>query len=80
MVDAEKRGRGYGREGLRLLIAEAEKSGIEELCDNIAADNVPGIALFRSLGFEKVSEASGSVLMRKDLSPGGRKEGAWHGV
>ncbi len=80
LIDAEKRGRGYGREGLRLLIAEAEKSGIEELCDNIASDNGAGIALFKAMGFEKASETSGSVLMRKQLSPGGRKQGARNGV
>ena len=53
LVVAKHRGKGYGRQGLRLLLETAEANGITRLCDTIAADN-PAVALFLDSGFTEV--------------------------
>ena len=53
LVEAKHRGKGYGRQGLRLLLETAEANGITRLCDTIAADN-PAVALFLDSGFTEV--------------------------
>ena len=66
IVYAPYRGRGYGREGLRLLCHAAKDNGFEALYDDIAADN-PAIELFLGEGFVQVSETKMIRLLRKDL-------------
>ena len=61
------RGRGYGREGLRLLCQAARKNGVDVLYDDIARDN-SAIELFLSEGFEIVAERQMTRLLKKDLS------------
>ena len=51
IILAAFRGRGYGRAGLRLLCAAARGNGLKTLCDTIALDNAPALALFQSEGF-----------------------------
>ena len=67
IVLARYRGRGYGREGLRLLCAAAKANGIECLYDEIAADN-PAIRLFRKLGFAEVERTEATLLLKKTLA------------
>ena len=50
IIEAAHRGKGYGKEGLLLLIDAAKKNGITRLCDNIAIGN-PSVSLFLSAGF-----------------------------
>lgn len=66
IVKAEERGRGLGRQGLRLLCSEAKKRGLVFLYDDIAADN-PSAKLFLSEGFEKVGRTESGVTLRLDL-------------
>ncbi len=50
IVEAQYRGVGYGKKGLKLLIEAAKANGITRLCDNIAIDN-PSVTLFLNTGF-----------------------------
>lgn len=67
IVFAPCRGRGYGREGLRLLCQAAKENGFCALYDDIAADN-SAVGLFLSEGFELVEERGSTRLLKKDLS------------
>ena len=67
IVFASCRGRGYGREGLRLLCQAAKENGFCALYDDIAADN-SAVGLFLSEGFELVEERGSTRLLKKDLS------------
>ncbi len=66
IVYAPFRGRGFGRTGLRLLCQSAQKNGVSELCDDIAADN-PAIGLFLSEGFTIAEKRDMTILLKKDL-------------
>ena len=51
-VAAEVRGRGVGRALMEAAVARARAwSGVEQVHLNVAADNPPAIALYRTLGF-----------------------------
>ena len=66
IVYAPLRGKGYGREGLRLLCQAARKNGIDVLYDDIARDN-PAIDLFLSEGFVVETEKEMTCLLKKRL-------------
>lgn len=68
IVYAPFRGRGYGREGLRLLVQAARENGLAALCDNIAADNDAALALFQSEGFRPVMRADDWILVKRELT------------
>lgn len=51
-VFADERGKGYATEGMKLMIANAEKRGYRILQDQVRADNAASIALHEKLGFE----------------------------
>lgn len=53
-VAREARGRGAGRIALENLIVEAEAAGFWKLLSRIFPENVPSLALARSLGFREV--------------------------
>ena len=67
IVFAPCRGKGYGREGLRLLCREAKENGIRVLYDDMAADNL-AIGLFLSEGFVLTAEKEHTLLLKKDLT------------
>lgn len=67
IVYAPFRGRGYGREGLRLLCRIVKENGFDAVYDDIAADN-PAVGLFLSEGFEPLQEREMTRLLKKDLS------------
>jgi ribosomal protein S18 acetylase RimI-like enzyme len=52
VTDPERRRRGYGRLLARAALIDALQRGIEKIVVEVAADEEPAIALFRSLGFE----------------------------
>lgn len=66
IIEHKHRGKGYGREGLRLLMDAAKANGVEKLCDDIAADN-PSIALFKKMGFSEEWRNDDAVMMAKTL-------------
>ena len=66
IIEHRHRGKGYGREGLRLLTDAAKANGVTKLCDDIAADN-PSIALFRQMGFIEQWRNDDAVMMAKTL-------------
>ncbi len=66
IVFSEERGRGYGKEGLRLLSMAAKEHGIEVLYDNIAIDN-PAIALFLQQGFFEDYRTEEFIFLKKIL-------------
>ena len=66
IIHARYRGRGYGREGLRLLCEAARTNGIAVLKDTIAADN-PAVRLFLQEGFAVESVTEQIVTVAKKL-------------
>jgi len=66
VIHAPFRGKGYGRQGLRLLCEAAKKNGITELYDDIAIDNA-ALALFLQGGFAEVLRTGEYVLVKKEL-------------
>lgn len=66
IVYAPLRGKGYGREGLRLLCLTARENGIDVLYDDIAKDN-PALRLFLSEGFVAETEKEMTWLLKKKI-------------
>ena len=58
VIEATKRGMGYAKIGLRLLIDEAKSNGIESLYDSFEEDRGNTLSIFKSLGFEVVKECT----------------------
>lgn len=53
-VAREARGRGAGRAAMSALISEAERAGFWKLVSRVFPENVPSLALLRSVGFREV--------------------------
>ncbi|MDE6579787.1 MAG: GNAT family N-acetyltransferase [Ruminiclostridium sp.] len=66
IVLAKYRGKGFGREGLKLLCNSARENGIKILYDDIAIDN-SAIALFLKNGFYEEYRTEDYIMLRKDL-------------
>lgn len=66
IICSKYRGRGYGKEGLRLLCEEAKKHGIEELYDDIAIDN-SAVNLFLQMGFVEEYRTPEIIMVKKRL-------------
>ena len=56
VIESIYRGKGYAKEGLRLLCDEARKSGIKEMYDNFEIDRGNTLKTFEAVGFEVVEE------------------------
>ena len=54
-IDPEHRGRGLGRDAMRLAEQEARRLGRQRIKLNVFARNAVARALYRSLGFEEMS-------------------------
>jgi N-acetylglutamate synthase len=50
VVDRSRRGRGLARRMIAALLSWAAEHGARDVCLQVAADNAPGLALYRSLG------------------------------
>ena len=61
-----------GSEALGLLCAAAAENGIDELYDDIAADN-PAVGLFLKHGFSETGRTEDKIILKKVLAqrPGG---------
>jgi len=62
-----ERFKGYGQEGLMLLLQEAKTNKIDEVYDEIAIDN-PSIKMFINNGFEVIDHSVKTVIIRKALN------------
>jgi ribosomal protein S18 acetylase RimI-like enzyme len=62
VIDEALRGRGYGREAMRLADEEARRNGLHALALNVFGHNTIARALYSSLGYRETS-----VQMRKEL-------------
>lgn len=60
------RGRGFGRQGLLLLLQEIKKQGITRICDNIGLDN-PAIHLFKQVGFVEKYTTEEFIMLEKQF-------------
>lgn len=67
IVYSKYRGKGYGKEGLRLLCEEAKRQGIKDLYDEIAIDN-HAIDLFLKMGFIEEYRTQESIMLKKKLA------------
>ena len=67
IISAKSRRQGFGKAGLQMLCAAAQKAGIPELYDNIAIDN-PGIALFLQCGFHEEYRTEEIIMLKKQLT------------
>lgn len=60
VIKSEYRGKGYGREGLALLVEEAfGKHGLPSLCNTFESDRQPAMALHLAAGFVPLREKNG---------------------
>jgi GNAT superfamily N-acetyltransferase len=50
IVDRSRRGRGHGGRMMKALLAWGAERSARDVCLQVAADNAPGLALYRSLG------------------------------
>lgn len=66
VVLSEERGKGYGKEGLKLLCEAAKENLVDVLFDDIAADN-PSVKLFLDCGFKVVCQRSDVITVKKAL-------------
>lgn len=64
IVYAPFRGRGYGKQGLVLLLDAAKANGFSEIYDDIAIDN-PAISLFRKMGFVEEYRTENTIMLRR---------------
>ena len=65
VILAAHRGKGYGEQGLRLLIDRAFRHPeITALINDFESDRDPALALHRKLGFVPVSEERGKLTLR----------------
>ena len=58
LIEASKRGKGYSKEGLKLLCEAAKKNGIKELYDNFEKDRYH-TKVFEDVGFKVIKETTG---------------------
>lgn len=65
-VVPSRRGRGFGRELLEALMAQARKDGFEALSLSVDREN-PAVQLYEQFGFRKVADEDGSCTMRAEL-------------
>ena len=54
VIDAKERGKGYAKEGLKLLCDYAKKEGISSLYDEFEVDRPGVLVLFNQVGFRVV--------------------------
>lgn len=66
IVYAKYRGRGFGKQGLQLLLDEAKKNGLKEIYDDIAIDN-SAIKLFKKFGFYEIYRTDDIIMLKKEL-------------
>ena len=66
VVLSGERGKGYGKEGLKLLCEAAKENLVDVLFDDIAADN-PSVKLFLDCGFKVVCQRADVVTVKKAL-------------
>ena len=66
IVYAKYRGKGYGSQGLDLLLTAARKNGIRVLYDNIAIDN-PARKLFLKHGFSEEYRTEEIIMLKREL-------------
>ncbi len=57
-VDVQHRGRGYGRQLLQRALHDGIVAGFRRFRLDVQTDNQPAVALYRSLGFKVIREAS----------------------
>ena len=71
VIRAAHRGRGYGEEGLRLLMDRAfSHPEITSLTNEFESDRAPALALHRKLGFTGVGEEKGVLILRLEKNGG----------
>ena len=58
VIESRYRGKGYSKEGLRLLVKEAFDNGVEALYDNFEKDRGNTLGLFESVGFKIFEETT----------------------
>jgi len=61
-IDEEQRGRGYGRDAMRLLEHEARALGLDRIELNVFGGNEVARGLYRSLGYEERAVTMGKRL------------------
>lgn len=66
-TDPDYRRKGYGREGLMLLMNAARNNGIIVLYDDIALDNI-AVKLFKGVGFTEDYRTDEYIMLKCDLT------------
>ena len=65
MIDGRFQGRGYGRDAMKLLLAEARSDGVDEVLLNVVPGERSALEFYRRLGFEETGNVQhGELEMR----------------
>ena len=82
-VAPSHRRQGVGRGLLEAALAEAGRRGAEAMFLEVAADNAPALALYRSVGFAQVGlrrgyypDGADALVMRQELAQGAQATGS----
>lgn len=66
IIYSKFRGKGYGKEGLRLLCESAKCAGVKDIYDDIAIDN-PAVSMFLKMGFVEEYRNNDIIMLKKTL-------------
>ena len=58
VIEASKRGKGYAKEGLKLLYNYAKEQGLKSLYDNFEIDRESTLKVFESIGFKVIEKTT----------------------
>ena len=58
VIEASKRGKGYAKEGLKLLCNYAKEQGLKSLYDNFEIDRESTLKVFESIGFKVIEKTT----------------------
>ena len=61
MIYAPERGKGYGKEGLRLLAAYAFSHGVRRLHNDFETDRDAAYRIHRAVGFREIGRENGII-------------------
>ena len=66
-INKEYRGKGYGRESMKLLESKIKEFNLDSICLHVFLRNEIACTLYNKIGYQEIKRGKGGVLMRKTL-------------
>ena len=66
-INKEYRGKGYGRESMKLLESKIKEFNLGSICLHVFLRNEIACTLYNKIGYQEIKRGKGGVLMRKTL-------------